>query len=103
MSGSASPFLPTRPVAAPPYRPARHRPIVGGTPRVRGRRWGPGGVPFGVPFGVLVRAAWRALVTAWRRHRSRARIAGLDAHLLKDIGVTFAEAEHEANKPFWHG
>ncbi|MDE2580241.1 MAG: DUF1127 domain-containing protein [Rhodospirillales bacterium] len=44
-----------------------------------------------------------ALSAAWRRQRSRARIAGLDAGLLKDIGVTFAEAEHEANKPFWRG
>ena len=99
MFGSASPFLPTRPAAAPPCRPARHRPVVGGKPRVRGRRWGPGGVP----FGALARVAWRALLAAWRRQRSRARIAGLDAHLLKDIGVTFAEAEHEANKPFWRG
>ncbi len=41
------------------------------------------------------------LRAAWRRQRSRARIAGLDAHLLKDIGVSHAEAEHEANKPFW--
>lgn len=44
-----------------------------------------------------------ALRAAWRRQRSRSRIAGLDAHLLKDIGVTYAEAEHEANKPFWRG
>ena len=44
-----------------------------------------------------------ALRAAWRRHRSRTRIAGLDAHLLKDIGVSYAEAEHEANKPFWQG
>ncbi|MDE2005242.1 MAG: DUF1127 domain-containing protein [Rhodospirillales bacterium] len=41
------------------------------------------------------------LRAAWRRQRSRARIAALDAHLLADIGVSFAEAEHEANKPFW--
>ena len=26
---------------------------------------------------------------------------GLDSHLLKDIGVSFTEAEAEANKPFW--
>ncbi len=38
---------------------------------------------------------------AWRRYRSRQRIADLDGHLLKDIGVSFAEAETEANKPFW--
>jgi uncharacterized protein YjiS (DUF1127 family) len=44
---------------------------------------------------------WSRMVDAWRRHRSRQLIARLDAHMLKDIGVTFAEAEHEANKPFW--
>jgi uncharacterized protein YjiS (DUF1127 family) len=38
---------------------------------------------------------------AWRRYRSRQRIADLDRHLLKDIGVSFAEAETEANKSFW--
>lgn len=39
----------------------------------------------------------------WRRYRTRAAIARLDAHLLRDIGVTFSEAEQEANKPFWRG
>ncbi len=28
-------------------------------------------------------------------------IAQLDSHMLKDIGVSLAEAEAEANKPFW--
>jgi uncharacterized protein YjiS (DUF1127 family) len=37
----------------------------------------------------------------WQRHRSRQRIAELDAQALKDIGVSFTEAEAEANKPFW--
>lgn len=37
----------------------------------------------------------------WQRHRSRKRIAELDADALKDIGVSFTEAEAEANKPFW--
>jgi uncharacterized protein YjiS (DUF1127 family) len=37
----------------------------------------------------------------WQRHRSRQRIAELDATMLKDIGVSFTEAEAEANKPFW--
>ena len=98
MFGSAAAFLPTRPVAAP-HRTARQRPLAGGKPRVRGRRGGPGGVP----FGARVRAVWSALLAAWRRQQSRARITGIDAHLLKDMGVTFAEAEHEANKPFWRG
>jgi uncharacterized protein YjiS (DUF1127 family) len=38
---------------------------------------------------------------AWRVWQSRRRIATLDARLLKDIGVSYAEAEQEANKPFW--
>ena len=46
-------------------------------------------------------AGWNAIRAAWRRYRSRQRIAELDSHLLKDIGVSFAEAEAEANKPFW--
>jgi len=46
------------------------------------------------PFSATIRSAWR-------RYRSRHRIADLDRHLLKDIGITIAEAEAEANKPFW--
>ncbi len=38
---------------------------------------------------------------AWQRHRSRVRLADLDDRMLKDIGITRAEAEFEANKPFW--
>jgi uncharacterized protein YjiS (DUF1127 family) len=44
---------------------------------------------------------WERVRAAWRRYRSRQRISELDGHILKDIGVTFAEAENEANKPFW--
>jgi uncharacterized protein YjiS (DUF1127 family) len=43
----------------------------------------------------------RSFGKAYRRHRSRRRIAQLDGRMLKDIDVTFAEAEEEANKPFW--
>ena len=47
-----------------------------------------------------------ARLQAWwreglRRQRTRQHIAELDERMLKDIGITFAEAEHEANKPFW--
>jgi uncharacterized protein YjiS (DUF1127 family) len=45
--------------------------------------------------------SWRGIHAAWRRYCSRQHIAELDGHLLKDIGVSFAEAEAEANKPFW--
>jgi uncharacterized protein YjiS (DUF1127 family) len=44
---------------------------------------------------------WTMVRSAWQRYRSRQRIAQLDPHLLKDIGVTYAEAEAEANKRFW--
>jgi len=47
------------------------------------------------------RALLRSLRAVLRRQRSRRRIVALDAHALKDIGVSFAEAEAEANKPFW--
>ena len=45
--------------------------------------------------------SWSRMRAAWRRHRSRQQITQLDAHMLKDSGVSFSEAEAEANKPFW--
>ena len=44
---------------------------------------------------------WHGMRAAWRRYRTRQAITALDAHALKDIGVSYAEAEYEANKPFW--
>ena len=38
---------------------------------------------------------------AWRRRRSRNLLSQLDDYMLRDIGVTRAEAQLEANKPFW--
>ena len=38
---------------------------------------------------------------ALRRWRTRQRISQLDQHALRDIGVSYAEAEREANKAFW--
>ncbi len=35
------------------------------------------------------------------RARQRAALASLEPHLLKDIGVSAADAEREARKPFW--
>jgi uncharacterized protein YjiS (DUF1127 family) len=50
------------------------------------------------PRLALLSAMLRA---AWRRHRSRSELARLDGDLLKDIGISYAEAEYELNKPFW--
>ncbi len=48
-----------------------------------------------------IRHVYAALVE-WRdRARGRAMLAGLDARLLKDIGVNRATASHEAGKRFW--
>jgi uncharacterized protein YjiS (DUF1127 family) len=41
-------------------------------------------------------------VRSWRyRARSRAALATLDEHLLRDIGLTEADVPRECGKPFW--
>lgn len=37
----------------------------------------------------------------YRRWQQRQHLAELDAHLLRDIGMTRPEALREAGKPFW--
>ena len=59
------------------------------------------GDPSGGPAADGRVAIWAMLRTAWRRQRTRHCLLGLDPYLLKDIGITYAEAEAEANKPFW--
>lgn len=49
----------------------------------------------------LSRRLWRAAVRWAARARQRRDLAELDAHLLKDIGLTSGEAAREAAKPFW--
>jgi uncharacterized protein YjiS (DUF1127 family) len=44
---------------------------------------------------------WHALLRWAARARQRRDLAELDAHLLKDIGVTPGQAAREAAKPFW--
>lgn len=87
MSGSSmiAPFL-----AAPGQPAIPGRPAVQTVPSPRQKR----------PWRV---EAWAYVKAAYRRHRSRHLLTQLDAHLLKDIGVTFVDAETEANKPFWRG
>ena len=39
---------------------------------------------------------------AWqRRHKDRMHLLSLDDRMLRDIGVTLADVDREASKPFW--
>ncbi len=41
-------------------------------------------------------------LTLWyERDRERRQLASLDERILRDIGVSSADAAHEASKPFW--
>jgi len=43
-----------------------------------------------------------AVLQEWRRRRNgRLELARLDGRMLRDIGLTRADAEYEMNKPFW--
>jgi uncharacterized protein YjiS (DUF1127 family) len=49
---------------------------------------------------VPLRVAARLL--EWQeRSRQRSMLARLDEHLLRDLGLTRADAEEECGKPFW--
>jgi len=49
----------------------------------------------------LLRRIRNALHEAARRHRSRRDLLALDDHMLKDIGISRADAVREGDKPFW--
>ena len=36
-----------------------------------------------------------------RRHKDRMHLMSLDDRLLRDIGISYADVENEASKPFW--
>ena len=60
--------------------------------------------PFSHGFDKAADAFIRAFATIelWRsRSNERRRLAEFDDRLLKDIGVSRADAWKEANKPFW--
>ena len=49
-------------------------------------------------------AAGFGIVLTWQeRAAQRAHLAAIDDHLLKDMGLTRAEAMKESRKPFWRG
>lgn len=46
--------------------------------------------------------AWLAMLGRWRRnHRSRRELLSMNDAMLKDIGVSRADAFGESEKPFW--
>ena len=52
-------------------------------------------------LSILV-ATVQHLAAEWRRRaRSRAELAQMSDHDLRDIGLTRAEVAHESAKPFW--
>lgn len=84
------------PLSEPIPFPARGR--TDAPPPPCGPQLGPHPGPHPGPGRSSIRATIRE---GWRRWRSRTALSELDPHILKDIGVTRAEAEYEANKPFW--
>jgi uncharacterized protein YjiS (DUF1127 family) len=58
------------------------------------------------PTDSLAKAAVRAhdLVSTWMdRARQRRTLLELDTRMLSDVGLSRADAVHEADKPFWQG
>ncbi|NVK43551.1 MAG: DUF1127 domain-containing protein [Oceanospirillaceae bacterium] len=49
----------------------------------------------------LLRRLSDALRRAWERSQSRRDLLALDDHMLKDIGISRADAVREGDKPFW--
>ena len=63
----------------------------------RQTRFAPEIRPANGPIAALVRT-----VLLWQERASQQhRMAGLDDHVLKDIGLSRADIEGEAAKPFW--
>lgn len=55
-----------------------------------------------LPVLALVALRFAGAVTKWdQRHRTRHALAELDDHLLRDIGLTYAQARKESAKRFW--
>lgn len=52
-------------------------------------------------FAEQISSVWHTLALWHERARERRALAELPAELLKDIGVSRAEAMREAQKPFW--
>jgi uncharacterized protein YjiS (DUF1127 family) len=52
-------------------------------------------------FGSLAASSLRHVLTWWERSRQRRALAAVDDWILKDIGVSRADAMREHDKAFW--
>jgi uncharacterized protein YjiS (DUF1127 family) len=52
-------------------------------------------------LGLIAQSITVALQEWWERNRQRRSLGRLDDRLLKDIGLSRADVEHELSKPFW--
>ena len=92
-----------RPIPRILRRAASPIPITHAGPRARVAP-GPVAVDVAALPALLVQAVGRAFETLWlwqTRAEERVHLLALDDHVLQDIGVTRADAEAEARKPFW--
>lgn len=64
----------------------------------RARSLNPATLP---PLALIVAKLAQALAAWETRRRTRAGLTRLDAHLLRDIGLTEQARAAEAGKPFW--
>ena len=56
----------------------------------------------GIPVAALIAVKFAVCVTSWAtRHRTRQALRQLEPWQLRDVGLTPAEAEHEASRVFW--
>lgn len=49
----------------------------------------------------IFKSVIETLIVWNERHRERAQLSEMDFRMLNDIGMDYADAQHEAAKPFW--
>ena len=54
-------------------------------------------------FTAILRRAFETLTKWQERANGRRELLGLNERMLHDIGISRADAEREADKPFWRG
>ncbi|KEA63220.1 hypothetical protein ADIMK_2744 [Marinobacterium lacunae] len=52
-------------------------------------------------FTQLIRSAYRRLRQLQQQQRQRKQLLALESHMLKDLGLSKADAAREGNKRFW--